>query len=256
MIMNSTISGSYCYSDQQAEWAFDLAEDLLNNPLNIPWMGSIPSLAMGLNVFAPGASFPGLASLSSFFTSVGVSGPAADALAGLTRFARNPLTAALIGVGISTFVVGNYLCDKYGWLPPEQARQILGNAFPLSFGLINQFLYDKESPKLAEIGNACWDAGYYLMGKTKKQIEVEYHTGRLKDLEKIQNSPSPKKKPDDFKVQAALLGQALGVALANNDIIRASTIIVVGGLWALGESIVETLQQKEKGNQTNNTTSG
>jgi UDP-N-acetylglucosamine enolpyruvyl transferase len=53
-----------------------------------------------------------------------------------------------------------------------------------------------------------------------------------------------------------LLGQALGFALANNDIIRASTIIVVGGLWALGESIVETLQQKEKGNQTNNTTSG
>ena len=49
-------------------------------------------------------------------------------------------------------------------------------------------------------------------------------------------------------MQAALLGQALGVALANNDIIRASTIIVVGGLWALGESIVETLQQKEKGN--------
>ncbi len=256
MIMNSTISGSYCYSDQQAEWAFDLAEQLLNNPLNIPWMGSIPSLAMGLNVFAPGASFPGLGSLSSFFTSVGVSGPAAEALAGLTRFARNPLSAALIGVGITTFVVGNYLCDKYGWLPPEQARQVLGNAFPLSFGLINQFLYDKESPTLAEIGNACWDAGYYLMGKTKKQIEVEYHTDRLKDLEKIQNGPSPKKKPDDFKVQAALLGQALGVALANNDIIRASTIIVVGGLWALGESIVETLQQKEKGNQTNNTTSG
>jgi hypothetical protein len=145
MIMNSTISGSYCYSDQQAEWAFDLAEQLLNNPLNIPWMGSIPSLAMGLNVFAPGASFPGLGSLSSFFTSVGVSGPAAEALAGLTRFARNPLSAALIGVGITTFVVGNYLCDKYGWLPPEQARQVLGNAFPV-FSIINMIYYDDQSP--------------------------------------------------------------------------------------------------------------
>jgi len=85
-------------------------------------MGSIPSLAMGFNVFAPGASFPGLASLSSFFESVGVSGSAAEALAGLTRFARNPLSAALIGVGIPLlwwviiYVInmGGYLLNKLG----------------------------------------------------------------------------------------------------------------------------------------------
>ncbi|MDP3622374.1 MAG: hypothetical protein Q8R66_00430 [Methanobacteriaceae archaeon] len=35
MIMNSTISGSYCYFDQQAEWVFDLAEQLDSSNPNL-----------------------------------------------------------------------------------------------------------------------------------------------------------------------------------------------------------------------------
>jgi hypothetical protein len=124
MVLNSSLSGSWCYSDQQAEWAHDLGEKLLNSIENIPWMGFIPILGINLNMFgSSGSILPESGSLMSIFEYVGVDGPAAEVLASLTRFAKNPLTAAVIGVGITTFVVGNYLCDKYNWPPHRDFNQ-------------------------------------------------------------------------------------------------------------------------------------
>mgnify|MGYP001241457448 FL=1 len=111
MLLNSTISGEYCFSDLQAEWASDLGERLLNNPP--VWLGLI-----GSTVTVGGSSFLGIG-----------------------RVLANPVVLT-VALGLVTgYAIFQYCVDQ-GWLPPERCREIIGISPP--FAILNKLLYNEE----------------------------------------------------------------------------------------------------------------
>lgn len=138
----------------------------------------------------------------------------------------------------------------------EDIKNMKESARALWDGALALFLPDDRAPTLEELADACWSAGYLLMGMDKDTLEAIYHSDKpVDELKRLQGGgPIPKKKPNEWEEDAKRLGQALGVALLTHDVIRASTIVIIGWLWSLGESIVEILEQKEKGEQLSNST--
>ncbi|NYB52643.1 MAG: hypothetical protein HVN35_08815 [Methanobacteriaceae archaeon] len=144
MIDNGTVSGAYCFSNLQTEWAYDLGEKLKSSNLSVqpPWLGMVGGISLGASSAAVGeGSLLGAGVLAS----------------------EVPLIGWMVGGGLILAAVLNHICDQYGWLPPEQARQILGNAFPLTFGTINLFLYDEPPTTLIQLQKAYWKSAYLLM---------------------------------------------------------------------------------------------
>ena len=111
MVNAMSFSVNYCFSDLQTEWAKDLGEKLLDKAMNNPMLSIIFPLSIINNPFTLGPISPGL------FISLGISAPAAEALAGSTLLARNPLSAALVATFILTFVGGYYICETYDLKP-------------------------------------------------------------------------------------------------------------------------------------------
>jgi hypothetical protein len=250
MVLNSSLSGSWCYSDQQAEWAHDLGEKLLNSIENIPWMGFIPILGINLNMFgSSGSILPESGSLMSIFEYVGVDGPAAEVLASLTRFAKNPLTAAVIGVGITTFVVGNYLCDKYNWPPHRDFNQDVQTVKDLVYNSASKtagFLISSLFPLYR-----CTEL-YNMLSKKEKETYDKINGNLQKQLDRMASDNSadsepgaggPDKKLDNFfKNCRKLIDDGMDKIKHYNVrrgiievTIGMSGMITVGGTWAIYE---------------------
>lgn len=99
-----------------------------------------------------------------------------DLILGITTGTVVTVSAPVI-VFCAIFFGGNYLCDKYGWLPPEQCRQILESAIPLNYGLIQLFLPDSVETTFNDLNYAYGEAAYLLA-----QINPENDTELYNDL--------------------------------------------------------------------------
>jgi len=238
MILNGTVSGEYCLSDLQTEWIYDLGGKMnsTNPSVQPPWLGMVGGISLGASSAAVGeGSLFGAGVLAS----------------------EVPLVGWMVGGGLILAAVLNHICDQYGWLPPEQARQILGNAFPLTFGIINMVLYD-ETPAtletLKEFSKISSDKQKRKDDKwVSKDQEKNYYEGK-RLLKKAVDDSDDSDDSDDPRKQYNKLAIALGTALLVNNYSIAIQIVTIATLAAIGESFAETLNEKERGNNYLNRT--
>jgi len=149
--VSMTICGAYCFHNQITDRQIQLAENLTSSDPNVQpkWMGFVGITVMS----AAGEAGAGV------ITTV-VEG-------GVTLVRANPLVAGAALLFCAVFFGGNYLCDQYGWLPPEQCRQIVESGIRsmifLHLGPLALFLPEDRTPKLEELEDAYWKSAYLLM---------------------------------------------------------------------------------------------
>jgi|GEM_PF-6690811 len=146
------------------EQRIDQAEDIISgDPSKTQWLNSTAQISM--------------ASSSAVLVGLEVTGESPLFLAGIEIGSTVPVVGVMIGGGLVLAAVLNYICDQYGWLPPEQSREILGNAF-LPFALINTFLYDESTPTTKQLEEAYWQSAYFLMTLSESDYEEPYNVLR------------------------------------------------------------------------------
>ena len=247
MYLNGTVSGAGCFSDLQTEWIYKDGIDILSNP------GS--ATMMNINMISDIAfSSDGAISsvLESFYPALETFG----AVLG-TGAVLGALTVAMpVAAGLAVAYVAFYICVDQGWLPPERCREIIGNAFPFTFGIINMALYD-EPPSTFE---PLIELSKIISDKQKRRNDEHVDKNREKnyyEAKRLLKEATDDDGDGDPEKQYKKLALAFGTALLIHDYFTAVQIIGIAALAAIGESIAETLNEKERGdnliNKTNST---
>jgi len=150
MVTNSTFSySSWCYSDQQTEWASDLGNDLLTEKPE--WLSLIG--VIGMNAAENAGMFTGSSALT---VSWGTLGTAAV------------YTTGIISIPVS-FAVMAYYPYFFLYEFPEKLRilkemnEMATNQTPLWIGTLSLFLPEDREPTPEELQEAQWKAGQLLM---------------------------------------------------------------------------------------------
>jgi len=156
MLLNSTFSGSSCYSDQQAEWVFDQGEQLLNG-LHV-WLKSTTEISMALS--------------ASVLAGLNVIEGAGITIGGIELAAICPPFLVIVAGALVGYVIFEYCVDQ-GWLPPERCREICGNAFLVPFGVINMLVYN-EKPSMLEKFEETSGEVLYLLDNNKYNPAIRF----------------------------------------------------------------------------------
>ncbi|NYB51598.1 MAG: hypothetical protein HVN35_03395 [Methanobacteriaceae archaeon] len=167
MVTNPTFSyGSWCYSDQQTEWASELAEKLNGTNLSIQpdWLKSTYEISMRAGLVALGTGAIAESAGTAFGTGTLIG---TGMLLTIAAYAM-PITA-----GVVVACVIFEICVDQGWLPPEKCREICGNAF-LPFALINTFIYDEPTPTIQQLKETYWKTSELLRLISENEDEESY----------------------------------------------------------------------------------
>ena len=288
MLSNSTFSGSSCYSDQQAEWASELGDDLLSNlpSVNLNIFNSISDASLYLSGIILGTGLvvveEGAVVLSRFFWPITVimapimfleavkpyalSDAESNGYYNTANWLRKNLKDQMWDVALQFMGFGNgpgsgvydesnnYIKNnpnvQRNLQDIKNFKEFYNNFWGSVNGAINLFLPDRE-PTLEEVGTA-------FLSTVTLYLEDDFHFKQSveskKRFEKNMKILTDNGDDGDPLKQYEKLGIALGVALLASNYSQAIQIVIMGGLCAIGESIAETLKQKEKAeNLTNNT---
>jgi len=145
MVTNSTFSySSWCYSDQQTEWASDLGNDLLSKPL--VWLGIVSSSAVGS---------------AEVFGTTGVLELGAP---GTLMIEGGAVVSMAVSVAVMVYYPYFFLYEM-----PEKLRilkemnDMAANQTPLWIGTVSLFLPDDREPTPEELQETYWQSTYLLM---------------------------------------------------------------------------------------------
>lgn len=156
MVTNSTFSyGSWCYSDQQAEWAGDLGNDLLSEPP--VWLGLVSSTVMSS---AEVGSTAGVLELGAAGT-IMIEGGSVVGMA-----------VAVVAMVYYPYLVLYEMPEKLRIL--EEINDMAKNQTPLWIETVSLFLPEDREPTLEELQEAQKKAAHLLMAIAENEDEESF----------------------------------------------------------------------------------
>nr|WP_245248299.1 right-handed parallel beta-helix repeat-containing protein [Methanobacterium petrolearium] len=157
----SNICGVNCFHNQITDHVIQVLGTLNSSDPNVQpeWLNSTAEITMASSA----AVLVGMSAIADASATAGGTGTVLFGGTALSTLVAYSWIVPPVGAGITVACVIFYICVDQGWLPPERCREIYGETFPFTFGVVNWLLYDEPPTRITQLQDAYWQSAYFLM---------------------------------------------------------------------------------------------